>query len=75
MVRQFRFKAGDRVKVRPDDPSPFAGLDATVDSIQPHDRGVGVLDQYTVNFDWGEKKTFYDAQLFPAGQQGHAEES
>ena len=67
MRRQFRFKAGDRVVVRADDPSPFAGLQATVQEILPHERDVAVLDRYVVVFEWGEKQSFYDAQLANAG--------
>ena len=26
-------------------------------------RGIGTLDSYTVVFAWGEKQTFWDAQL------------
>ena len=31
--------------------------------MEPNDRGVAVLDRYTVAFKWGEKKVFYAAQL------------
>jgi hypothetical protein len=58
-----RFKSGDRVKIRPDEPTPFAGLEAVVQEIEPHPRGVAMLDRYVVLFEWGEKQVFYDAQL------------
>jgi hypothetical protein len=63
MERQFRFKAGDRVKIRKDEPTPFAGLEGTIAAIEPHPREVAVLDRYTVVFKWGEKQSFYEAQL------------
>ena len=62
-MRQLRFKAGDRVRIQPNDPSPFAGLEGTVEAIEPNSRDVVVLDRYFVVFEWGEKKPFYDAQL------------
>jgi len=62
-MRQLRFKAGDRVKIQPNDPGPFAGLEGTVEATEPNPRDVGVLDRYIVTFEWGEKKPFYDAQL------------
>jgi len=63
MDRESRFKSGDRVKIRPDEPTPFAGLEAVVQEIEPHPRGVEKLDRYVVLFEWGEKQAFYDAQL------------
>jgi hypothetical protein len=63
MERQFRFKAGDRVKIRKSEPTPFAGLEGTIAAIEPHPRDVAVLDRYIVVFDWGEKQPFYEAQL------------
>jgi transcription antitermination factor NusG len=63
MPRQLRFKTGDRVKVRPEDSGPFAGLEGTVESSEPNPRDVVVLDRYIVAFHWGEKKAFYDVQL------------
>jgi hypothetical protein len=66
MPRRLRFKAGDRVKVRPDDPGPFADLEGTIGAVEPNGRDVAVLDRYIVVFQWGEKKPFYDAQLLEA---------
>ena len=60
-----RFEIGQQVAVRPDDPSPYAGLPAVIEDIQLHDRGISVLDRYVVVFTWGEKHLFYDAQLKP----------
>lgn len=68
MARQLRFKTGDRVKVLPNDPSPFAGLEGTVETTEPNPRDVVVLDRYIVVFEWGEKKPFYDAQLEKAAE-------
>jgi hypothetical protein len=58
-----RFQLGGRVRIVPTDPSPFANLEATVQKIQLHDRGVTSLDRYMVVFEWGEEQTFYDVQL------------
>jgi hypothetical protein len=63
-----RFTVGEHVIVRRDDPSPFAGLPAVIEHIQPNDRGVAILDRYIVVFTWGEKQAFYDAQLEPMGR-------
>ena len=68
MGRQFRFKVGERVKILPKDPGPFAGLEGTVEAIEPNPRDVAVLDRYVVVFEWGEKQTFYDAQLINPGE-------
>jgi hypothetical protein len=69
MNRQLRFKNGDRVKVRPEDPGPFAGLEGIIEAMEPNARDVAVLDRYIVVFEWGEKKPFYDAQLVKAGPE------
>jgi hypothetical protein len=58
-----RFNIGDRVKILPVMASPFVDLVGTVDHIQPNDRNVTQLDRYVVRFEWGEKHSFYDAQL------------
>jgi hypothetical protein len=58
-----RFKVGQRVIIRGDDPSSFAGLVAVVDDVQPNERGISTLDRYVVVFSWGEKQTFYEPQL------------
>ena len=57
-----RFKIGDRVRIRPDDQTAFAGLHGVVREVQPHSR-VTILDVYIVVFDWGEQHSFYEAQL------------
>ena len=58
-----RFQLGDRVRIVPTEPTPFANLKATVHRVQLHDRGVTSLDRYMVVFEWGEEQTFYDVQL------------
>ena len=58
-----RLKIGDRVRILPNHPTPFANLEATVDEVHEQERGVRVLDRYVVVFAWGEKQTFYDVQL------------
>ena len=63
MPHQLSFRAGDKITVRKNDPSPFAGLHAIVEEISPHERDVAVLDRYVVVFEWGERQSFYDAQL------------
>jgi hypothetical protein len=67
---QTRFKIGERVLIRRDDPSPFAGLPAVIEDVQPNNRGIGVLDRYVLVFSWGEKHTFYEPQLQVAGMEG-----
>ena len=58
-----RFKVGDRVRILPVVATPFVGLEGTVHEVLPHDRDITTLDRYAVVFEWGEKQTFYDAQL------------
>ena len=58
-----RFKLGDRVRIVPTEHTPFANLEATVQKIQLHDRGITTLDRYVVVLKWGEEQTFYDVQL------------
>jgi hypothetical protein len=58
-----RFKVRQRVLIRRDDPSRFAGLPAVIDDVQPNDRGIATLDRYVVVFSWGEKQVFYEPQL------------
>lgn len=58
-----RFKIGDRIRILPTSPTPFEALQGTIDQVQPHDRDITILDRYTVVFDWGEKQSFFDAQL------------
>ena len=59
------FKVGEHVSIRQDDPGPYAGLPAVIESCRPNDRGVTVLDRYVVVFKWNEKQVFYAAQLKP----------
>jgi hypothetical protein len=65
IYRMPRFNKGDRVRIRPNEPTPFAGLGALVQEVQPDARNVATLDRYIVAFDWGERQAFYDAQLLP----------
>jgi hypothetical protein len=58
-----RLKIGDHVRIVPNDPTPFANLEAIVRAVREHERGVTVLDRYVVIFAWGEEQTFYDVQL------------
>jgi hypothetical protein len=58
-----RFKTGDRVRISSTGGSAFAGTHGVIDGIVPHPRKITQLDSYTVLFSWGEKKTFWDAQL------------
>ena len=58
-----RLKIGDHVRILPNNPTPFANLEAIVRSVREHERGVTVLDRYVVIFAWGEEQTFYDVQL------------
>ena len=63
-----RLKTGDRVRILPNHPTPFANLEATVQEIREQEQGVTMLDRYVVIFAWGEKQTFYDVQLEQAGK-------
>lgn len=58
-----RFSIGDRVRVRPEDTTPFAGMKTTVRQVKPNGRNVTILDMYVVVFEWGEEHSFYEAQL------------
>jgi hypothetical protein len=58
-----RFKPGDRVRIIPTTTSSFAGADGVIDDVKPHPRDLTQLDSYTVRFAWGEKHSFWDAQL------------
>jgi hypothetical protein len=58
-----RYQIGDRIKILSDGATRFAGLEGVIQELQPHDRGVRVLDRYIVLFQWGERQTFYDVQL------------
>jgi hypothetical protein len=58
-----RYQIGDRIKILSDGATRFAGLEGVIQELQPHDRGVTVLDRYIVLFQWGERQTFYDVQL------------
>jgi len=65
MEAQPRFKVGQQVLIRRDEPSPFAGLTAVINEVHPNDRGVALLDRYVVVFSWGERQVFYEPQLQP----------
>jgi hypothetical protein len=58
-----RFTLGDRVRISSTETSAFAGAYGIIDGVVPHPRNITQLDCYTVLFSWGEKKTFWDAQL------------
>lgn len=58
-----RFNIGDRVKILPNVPTPFVGLEGAVGEVLPHDRSISSLDRYVVLFAWGERQSFYDVQL------------
>jgi hypothetical protein len=58
-----RFTIGDRVRIASSEASAFAGAYGIVDGVVPNPRNITQLDSYTVLFSWGEKKTFWDAQL------------
>jgi len=57
------FKIGDRIRIVASAGSLFAGVEGVVDNVKPHPRNLSQLDLYTVLFGWGEKKTFWGAQL------------
>jgi hypothetical protein len=65
-----RFKPGDRVRILPDMATPFVGLEGIIQEINANDLNVSTLDRYLVMFEWGERQSFYDAQLSPTGDQG-----
>jgi len=60
-----RFKTGDHVRVLRTTDSAFAGVDGIVEEVKPHPRNLTQLDSYTVVYAWGERQTFWDAQLEP----------
>jgi hypothetical protein len=60
-----RFKSGDHVRILPTVASPFVGLEGVIEEVKPHPRNLTQLDSYAVLFTWGEKQTFWDAQLEP----------
>jgi hypothetical protein len=60
-----RFKQGDRVRVLSPADSIYAGTNGIIEGVKLHPRRITVLDSYTVVFAWGEKQTFWDAQLEP----------
>ena len=43
--------------------SAFAGADGTVLDVKINSRNLTILDSYTIELKWGEKQTFWDAQL------------
>ena len=64
-----RFKQGDRVRVLSSADSVYAGTNGIIEDVKLHPRRITVLDSYTVVFAWGEKQTFWDAQLEPVSEQ------
>ena len=64
-----RYQVGDKIKVLPDVPTAFAGLEGVIQEIQPHQRGITTLDRYTVLFSWGERQIFYEVQLTSSGKR------
>ena len=62
-VYMSRFNVGDRVTILPVATTPFVGLNAIVHIVQPHERNITILDRYIVEFEWGEKQSFFDVQL------------
>jgi hypothetical protein len=43
--------------------SPYAGVEGVIVEIKPHPRNVTALAACLVSFPWGEKHTFWDAEL------------
>ena len=64
-VRKFRI--GDRVRILPEGPTIFVGVQGVVDEVHRNGRGIAVRDRYDVPFNWGEKKTFFEVQLESTG--------
>jgi hypothetical protein len=58
-----KFKIGDRVRILPEGPAVFAGVEGVIRDVHHHDRGIAVLNRYDLLFKWGEEKTFYEVQL------------
>jgi hypothetical protein len=58
-----QFNRGDRVRISPTLSSPFAGVEGVIDEVKPHPKKVTQLDSYVVMFAWGEKQSFWDAEL------------
>jgi hypothetical protein len=58
-----RFKPGDRVRMVGSTGAPYAGVEAVVVEIKPHPRDLIALAACIVVFSWGEKHTFWDAEL------------
>jgi hypothetical protein len=58
-----RFNVGDRVRILPVSPTPFVGLEGSVNEVGTHEHDITILDRYVVLFDLGEKQTFFDVQL------------
>ena len=63
-----KFKIGDRVRILPEGQAVFAGVDGVIRDVHPNDRGIAVLNQYDVLFNWGEEKPFYEVQLEPIAE-------
>jgi len=64
-----RFRQGDRVRILPVANSIYSGTNGIIEDVKLNSRRITVLDSYTVVFSWGEKQTFWDAQLEPFSEQ------
>jgi len=64
-----RFKLGDRVRILAPKASVFADVEGIVEEIKQNPRNLTQLDSYTLRFNWGEKRVFWDAQLAPVGDK------
>jgi hypothetical protein len=58
-----QFNRGDHVQISPKISSPFAGVEGVIDEVTPHPKKLDQLDSYVVLFAWGERHTFWDAEL------------
>ena len=65
-----RFNCGDQVRVSATLSSPFAGVEGVIDEVTPHPKNLTQLDSYVVVFAWGERQTFWDAQLQSSTAKG-----
>ena len=70
MTHRTRFERGDRVRISPALSSPFAGAEGVIDEVTPHPKNLAQLDSYVVVFTWGERQTFWDAQLQSSMSKG-----
>ncbi len=70
VYRMPRFKPGDNVRVVSSG-SRFFKVHGVFDQVIPNTRNLTQLDSYTVRFSWGEKSTFWDAELEFADSQSN----